>query len=242
MKYIASCSFGKDSLAAIIARMEHGEPIDRALYARIMFDDETSAELPEHEEFIYNKGIPFLEREYGIKTDIVQSNRTYCDCFYRLYHSGKKTGEVWGFPTLFVPWCNSQLKVNPVEKYHKRCGEYISIVGIASDEPKRIVRARKKGQILPLVDYEITEAMAFDICCKAGVLSPAYDGQRRRLGCWFCHNQRKSELRRLHKEYPQLWGKLMRLDADSPFKFRPDATLHDIDDRFTWEDRQLRFW
>ncbi len=53
MKYIASCSFGKDSLAAIITRMGHGEPVDGALYCRIMFDDETSAEFPEHEEWIH---------------------------------------------------------------------------------------------------------------------------------------------------------------------------------------------
>ncbi|MCL1789894.1 MAG: DNA cytosine methyltransferase [Peptococcaceae bacterium] len=49
MKYIASCSFGKDSIAAIITRLEHGEPIDLALYCRIMFDDTISAELPAHE-------------------------------------------------------------------------------------------------------------------------------------------------------------------------------------------------
>ncbi len=242
MKYIASCSFGKDSLAAIIARMEHGEPVDRALYVRIMFDDDTSAELPEHEEFIYSKGIPFLEREYGIKTDIVQSEKTYCDCFYRQRVNGKRCGGIYGFPYLLGPWCNSWLKIEPLKDYKKQQGKHVDIVGIAADEPKRAIRATVKGKILPLVDYGITETMAFDICRRAGVLSQAYDNQRRRLGCWFCHNQRVAELRRLRKEYPQLWGKLMRLDADSPFKFRPDETLHDIDDRFAWEDRQLKFW
>ena len=50
---VASCSFGKDSLAAIIVAEQHGLHIDRAVYCRIMFDDTTSAELPEHEEFIH---------------------------------------------------------------------------------------------------------------------------------------------------------------------------------------------
>jgi hypothetical protein len=35
MRYIASCSFGKDSLAAIICRMERGEPVEGAVYCRL---------------------------------------------------------------------------------------------------------------------------------------------------------------------------------------------------------------
>ena len=69
-KYIASCSFGKDSIAAIICRLERGEPVDGALYCRIMFDDEISAELPEHEEWIHSTAIPMLESRYGVATTI----------------------------------------------------------------------------------------------------------------------------------------------------------------------------
>ena len=32
MKYIASCSFGKDSLATVILAKEHGEPLDEIVY------------------------------------------------------------------------------------------------------------------------------------------------------------------------------------------------------------------
>ena len=67
MKYIASCSFGKDSLAAIIVAEMHGIHIAEAVYCRIMLDDEISAELPEHEDFIYQTAIPALEKRYGIK-------------------------------------------------------------------------------------------------------------------------------------------------------------------------------
>lgn len=47
MKVYASISGGKDSLAALITHMEHGGQCDGAIYCRIMFDDETSAEVPE---------------------------------------------------------------------------------------------------------------------------------------------------------------------------------------------------
>lgn len=49
MKVYASISGGKDSLAALITHMERGGQCDGAIYCRIMFDDETSAEVPEHD-------------------------------------------------------------------------------------------------------------------------------------------------------------------------------------------------
>ena len=38
-KFIASCSFGKDSLATILLAKEHGEPLDEAVYCEVMFDN-----------------------------------------------------------------------------------------------------------------------------------------------------------------------------------------------------------
>lgn len=39
MKYIASCSFGKDSLAMLIKIKELGMPLDEVIYCDIRFDD-----------------------------------------------------------------------------------------------------------------------------------------------------------------------------------------------------------
>lgn len=240
MRYIASCSFGKDSLAAIDCRVEHGEPIDEAVYCRIMFDGETSAELPEHEEWIHTHAIPLLKSRYGINTAIVQGAYTYVDCFYRVYTKSKtKNGMIWGFPYLNGSWCNSRLKVRPMNAWSRSVGEYTQIVGIAADEEKRAQKKTVKGKILPLVEHGITEAEAFAICRKAGLLSPAYNGGRCRLGCWFCSNQRVGELRRLRKEHPTLWNKLMALDKESPVLFKPGKTLKDYDDRFFNEESQL---
>ena len=75
-KILASISGGKDSLAALITHIESGGRCDGAIYCRIMFDDETSAEYPEHEDFLFNKCFPTLEREYGVKTTIVQQSYT----------------------------------------------------------------------------------------------------------------------------------------------------------------------
>lgn len=70
--YIASCSFGKDSIATILLALEHNEPLDRAVFAEVMFDTERniSGEIPEHIEWIYSTAIPKLEA-MGVKVDVV---------------------------------------------------------------------------------------------------------------------------------------------------------------------------
>lgn len=80
MKYVASCSFGKDSLGAILLAVTHGEPLDEAIYCEVMFDKHISGEVPEHRDFIYTKGIPALER-MGIKVTVLRSEKTYVDLF-----------------------------------------------------------------------------------------------------------------------------------------------------------------
>lgn len=112
-------------------------------------------------------------------------------------------------------------------------------MGIAADEKKRIGRKTVQGKFLPLVEYGVTEKQAFEICERAGLLSPAYNGGRMRLGCWFCHNQRISELRRLRKEHPELWLELLELDKESPCTFKPEKTVHDLEKRFSEEELQL---
>lgn len=185
MQYIASCSFGKDSLAAIIECERRGVHIDKALYCRIMFDAETSAELPEHEEFIHNKAIPLLESRYGIETEILQADVSYCDCFYKVRSDrSKKAGTIWGFPMQNGPWCNNCLKTVPINRALKAAGEHMQILGMAADKTKRIGHKTNQGRFLPLVEWGITEAECFNICCKEGLLSPAYNGGRKRLGCW----------------------------------------------------------
>ena len=49
-KFIASCSFGKDSLATLLLALEHNEPLDEAVYCEVMFNKDISGEVPEHRE------------------------------------------------------------------------------------------------------------------------------------------------------------------------------------------------
>ena len=116
----------------------------------------------------------------------------------------------------------------------------VQYLGIAADEPIRIARhAEKEGIVLPLVDIGWDEAYCRQWCEENDLLSPIYTTATRG-GCWFCHNQGVDQLRLLRKNYPELWGLLLKWDNDSPVTFKSDGhTVHDFDKRFNAEDMGL---
>lgn len=70
-KHILSCSFGKDSIATALLALQHGEPLDELVYCEVMFNEEISGELPEHNRFIHETAIPYFEQR-GIPTRVLR--------------------------------------------------------------------------------------------------------------------------------------------------------------------------
>jgi hypothetical protein len=114
----------------------------------------------------------------------------------------------------------------------------VQYLGIAEDEPLRIKRHIVKPDIvLPLVEIGWEEGLCKLESQYMDLLSPIYETAMRG-GCWFCHNQSVDQLRRLRKNYPDLWALLLKWDIDSPTTFKPDGhTVHDFDERFSLEDQ-----
>ena len=100
-KHILCISGGKDSMATTILALEHGEPIDMAVYCEVMFDQNISGEVPEHREFVYEKMIPFLEGN-GVPVHVVRGERTYLDGFHRVIERSKKATTEKGGAFLLV--------------------------------------------------------------------------------------------------------------------------------------------
>lgn len=90
-KHILSCSFGKDSIATALLALQHGEPLDELVYCEVMFSEEISGELPEHNRFIHETAIPHFEQR-GIPTRVLRSEKTYLSCFYHVVTRGKTKG------------------------------------------------------------------------------------------------------------------------------------------------------
>ena len=89
MKHLVSCSFGKDSIATILLALEHGEPLDEAVFVEVMFDHarNISGEIPEHIDWIYSTAIPRLEA-MSVRTRVLRSERDYMYLFYKCRRGG----------------------------------------------------------------------------------------------------------------------------------------------------------
>lgn len=241
-KYIASCSFGKDSVATILLALEHGEPIDEILYCEVMFDQNTSGEVPEHRDFIYETAIPYFERA-GIKTIVIRGKKTFVELFQRVVgDSGRYSGKIWSWPLCGRCYVQRDCKARPLEAHKKAAWRnVIQYIGYANDEMTRLARLDGRKTISLLEKYGIDASGARDICKAHGLYSPIYDFSRRN-GCFFCPNAKPTELRHLYDHHPELWAELLRLQAlpnKATEKFNREERFCDIDENFRIDDAQF---
>lgn len=233
-------------MACLGAIEELGWPLDRIVHAEVWATDTIPADLPPMIEF-KAKADAIIKERWGIGVEHVRSKLTYEERFYKVRskRARRNPGIIYGFPMRSGPWCNSDLKVGPLEKEKKNC---ISYLGIAADEPNRF-RVLSDTKKSPLLEAGWTEAMCWEWCEKNALLSPIYTAVTRG-GCWFCHNQSVRQLRLLRQQYPEYLALLLKLDRDSPVSFQPPIkkkdgtivpgkTVHDFERRFQAEDDGL---
>ena len=241
MKHVASCSFGKDSLATILLALMHSEPLDEVVYCEVMFDDAISGEVPEHRDFIYGRAIPFLERN-GIKVVVLRSEMTYIRSFYRVLQKGQSAGKLNSWPLCGKCCIQRDCKLPPIRAYMRSLGSgVVQYIGIAYDEQERLTRLEAEKTISLLEKFQKTARDAADICKRAGLYSPAYAFSDRN-GCFFCPNAKERELRHLYECYPDLWARLLECQG-APNKatelFNRKERFDEIDQRFRNEDAQM---
>lgn len=224
MKYIASVSGGKDSCASLILAAENREPLDEVVYCEVMFDAETSGEMPEHIDFINTRLKPFVERELQVPFVHLRSKKTYLDAFNHIITRGNQKGKTHGFPLPQMCLINRDCKIPPISAYWKRFEEDVTqYVGIASDEVKRNKRLEGTNKMSLLVKYGYTEKAAKELCSKYGLLSPIYEFTNRN-GCWFCPNCKKSEFEHMIYNHPKLFDRLVDLES-TPNLYRRCLTV-----------------
>lgn len=250
-KYIASCSFGKDSIATILLALENNEPLDRVVFSEVMFDHEKgiSGEIPEHIEWIYNTAIPRLDG-MGIKVDVVRAAKDYKWFFTNQLRGGCYKGKYYGFPIGGMCVINSDCKMKPINDYYKQFIEdydIIQYVGIASDEKRRLKRL--KGNQVSLLDkYCHTEMKAYDLCKGFDMLSPIYENGTRG-GCWFCPNGKLRQFIAIRRDHPEMWEEFRALSRTPnlcSYGFKYGKTLQEVEremDLKEWKDKyQLKLF
>lgn len=222
MKYIAMCSGGKDSVATLILAKEHNEPLDEVVYCEVMFTKDISGEIPEHRDFIYNTLKPWVENVLGVPFVVVRSEKSYDDVFHHRKIKGKNVGKKLGF--VFPGRCDvaHDCKLRGISRYAKK--QDIQYLGIANDEIKRLRKIDSANKISLLAKYGISEAEAVEICRTEWLLSPIYQFTKRG-GCFFCPNQKDSELKHLIEYHPDLFDKLIEWgDEDNVYHSRMTRT------------------
>lgn len=241
MRYIAACSFGKDSVATVILAKKHNEPLDEVVYCEVMFDNEISGEVPEHRRFIHEIAKPKFE-DWGIKVTILHSQNTYVSNFKKIVSRGARAGKIRAFPLCGRCTIQRDCKLPPIREYEKQLGdEVVKYLGIAKDEQERLLRLEGTEKISLLEKYGVKESETFDLCKTYGLLSPIYEFTNRG-GCWFCPNAKENELRHLYDYHQDLWQRMLELQSlpnKVTEKFNRTQTFAEIDEKFKSDDAQI---
>lgn len=248
--YIASCSFGKDSIATILLALEHDEPLDRVVFSEVMFDHarNISGEIPEHIGWIYDTAIPKLH-DMGIHVDVVRAERDYC--YFSQMPSGGECRKDLRVPARRQMLHKPGLQSRAHTKIPRRnCWRSPA----CQNEYRAVHRYRRRrtastcklteNKISLLAKYGYTEQMAKQLCAAHGLLSPIYTTGTRG-GCWFCPNCKIQHFVNLRRNHPELWAELVEL-SHTPnlcsYGFKYGLTVQEVEKRMNAEEQQLKLF
>ena len=199
MKYIASCSFGKDSLAMVLMLIERGLPLDEVVFY------DTGMEF----QAIYDLRDDMLPifQQHGIKyTTLYPDNPFLYDMLERPVKGRERRG--YGWCGGLCRW-GTTCKLRTIDQYAERQGAKV-YVGIAADETPRLQKERKPYKLFPLAEFGMTEADCLQYCYSAGYFW--LEGSIRlydildRVSCWCCCNKNLKELRNIRQYLPEYSG------------------------------------
>lgn len=236
--YVLSESFGKDSMAMLDEIIRRKLPLDYVIHCDIKFNNEISGEHPLMAEWI-----PYAEKKikevYNIDIIHLTAKKNFVEQFYTVKQKGNRSGLRYGYPYTIGAWCNSRLKLDPIQNFiqfiKKQGFKIVEYIGIAKDEPQRLQRYKEletsNHKYVTLADLGIDEITAMDICEKNGLLSPKYKNSFRG-GCWFCPKQSMWDLYQLWKNYPKYFEILVEMEKDSFNTFKPNKSITQIKQDF----------
>lgn len=206
-KYIASVSFGKDSLAMLLIILDNNLPLDEVVFY------DTGMEFNAI-YYIEKQIIPILECR-DIKYTKLKPKIPFENMMYNMLRVNKKGQQKNGYG-----WCGglcrwgTTYKTQAINKYVGK--NAIQYVGIAIDEPKRLEKLKGTNKKSPLAEFGFTEKMALEYCNSKGYywyenginLYRILD----RVSCWCCRNKNLKELRNYKFYLPNYYNKLLELE------------------------------
>lgn len=225
---------------AILAHILKRE-VSECVYCKVMFDEETSGEVPEHERFLQEVAFPKLNQDFGFQIKTIRSETNYVRLHNTPISNGQRKGYLRGSPACKGCWVQRDLKVRPLEHYYKMQPQNtVYYVGIAKDEESRLASLAKGNKISLLAECGFTEKDAYELCEQHGLLSPIYSFADRN-GCFFCPNAKQREFRHLREHHPDLWGRMLELEKTPGVvkkNYNWEMTLEQMEHNFSVDDLQ----
>ena len=216
VKYIASCSFGKDSLAMVLRLIEEKYPLDEVVFY------DTGMEF----QAIYNnkEKLSNILLDYNIKFTVLKDTKSFeFKAFEKEIHKRDGTIE-YGYD-----WCGgvrrweTKCKTNIIKKYLKEVylGQpIVEYIGVAFDEYQRLYKSRIRrwdtAKIYPLVEWQMTEEDCLIYCREHG-WNWEEDGVDLynvldRVSCWCCSNKNQKEIRNIIMYLPKYWERIKQYE------------------------------
>lgn len=240
MKHVASCSFGKDSLAMVLRLLEENKPLDEVIFFDTGMEfDSIYRNRDRIKELLFQKNIRY--------TELHSKNSFLFDMFVRPVKY--RNPENKPYPMHYgYEWCGARGvrwgtsgKISAIKNHYKEIygdEEVYEYVGIAVDEPNRINENEHK--IYPLVDWNMTEKDCLQYCYDNGYnwdengveLYSVLD----RVSCWCCQNKNLKELKNIYLYLPEYWQRLRGLQSriDTPMKGE-GKSVFELEERFKKE-------
>lgn len=212
MKYVASCSCGKDSLAMILTLIEKEYPLDYVIF----FD------AGKEFESIYRNWdkLCLLLDKQNIKHIVLKPNNTFDYYFSKHITKTGKKGYSWCGGS--CRWMTT-MKVKAINDFYNQFDDSIvEYIGIASDEKERLTIKRNERtiKVYPLAMLGMTENDCLVKCYKNGFnwiedngvdLYDVLD----RVSCYCCANKNLRELKAIYKHLPKYWQKLKDMQKET---------------------------
>lgn len=233
MKYIASVSLGKDSLAMLLMLIEKKYPLNEVIFYDTGMEFEAIYKLKKQIiPILKNNNIKFVELKPKVSFEYTMFEK-------EVKHRDGTLGKGYSWCGGCCRWGTTE-KLKAIEKYCKGHYEY---VGIAYDEKNRLEKERKGNKIFPLAEWKMTEKDCLKYCYDKG-FNWIEDGIELysildRVSCWCCANKNLKELRNYYKYLPTYWNKLKEFQnkTDRPFK-NNKYYIEDLEKRFKEEKNE----
>lgn len=210
MKYIASVSFGKDSLAMLLLLIKNQYDLDEVIFYDTGMEFQAIYDIRDiTKELLHKLNIKYTE---------LKPNESFT---YKMLEKEvhKRNGQLqkgYGLCGGRCRWGTTE-KNKTIEKYLKEQygQDYKEFIGIAYDETTRIEKERNEHKLLPLVDWKMTEKDCLEYCYNNGFYWEEngirlYDVLDR-VSCWCCGNKNKKELENMRVYLPEYYLKYIDL-------------------------------